>query len=277
MTNNFKPEYNLLRDAYLGKNMEPFIKQLEYLAFKLAKKEDWDFKDPKYKDPFKPLPILYNYINFTYDRLLEENKIAITADEEAMCFNTGLQTPLDSDIYAYFVRNNINRINPEKQKWYFIKFCDEYDRDLRKFPKLPDIAEYIENASDLVFDRKLLPIRVNYEHIIVDNRSRFESVSHYEDHELRQILEGAIRRTEERVRRNYKIAIPQYYTDKLTGISKIQLLLPLCLKDPQKTDLALVVERDGMAYVAKTVLPLDWAYMNSRRIVRPDADWITSI
>lgn len=257
--------------------MSTFMKQLEYLAFRLAKKENWDFKDPMYKDPSKPLPILYNYINFTYDRLIEEGKIAVTENEDAMCFNTGLQTSLDSDIYAFFVRNRLYMVNPEKKKWYFIKFCDGYDRDLRIFPKLPDIAEYIENASDLVFDRKLLPIRVNYDHIIVDNRCRFDAVSKYEDHELRQILEGAINRTQERVRRNYKIAIPQYYTDKLLGVSKIQLLLPLCLKNPQKADLALVVEKDGMAYVAKTVLPLDWAYMNSRRIVRPDADWITII
>lgn len=271
---SYKPEYNLIRDAYLGSQMSRFMKQLEYLAYRLAKPEDWDFKDPKYKDPSRPLPILYNYINFTYDRLIVENKIAITQDETAMCFNTGLQTPLDSDIYAYFVKN---RRNPEKHKWYFIKFCDSSDRDLRKFAQLPDIAEYIENASDLVFDRKLLPIRVNYEHIIVDNKSRFDAVSKYEEHELRQILEGAIIRTQERVRRNYKIAIPQYYTDKQSGVSKIQLLLPLCLKNPQKADLALVVEKDGMAYVAKTVLPLDWAYMNSRRIVRPDADWITGI
>lgn len=34
---------------------------------------------------------------------------------------------------------------------------------------------------------------------------------------------------------------------------------------------------EGNAYLAKTVLPLDWAYMNSRRIVTPDADWITNI
>lgn len=44
-------------------------------------------------------------------------------------------------------------------------------------------------------------------------------------------------------------------------------------------ELALVVEKidsgNSKAYVGKTVLPLDWAYMNSRRIVSPDIDWIT--
>lgn len=123
----------------------------------------------------------------------------------------------------------------------------------------------------------MLPIRVNYEHIIRDNRERFKVAVDYEEHELRQSLEGAINRVQARVARNYKIAIPQFYTDKTTGVSKIQLLLPLCMKAPDKADLALVIEREGNAYIAKTVLPLDWAYMNSRRIVRPDAEWILAI
>lgn len=265
---DFKPEYNLLDDAYLG-SKEKLNEKLRKLA-QMAKSEDWDFKDERYRDESKPFPILYNYLNFTYDRLKEEGKLAFSPDGTAMCFNTGLQTDLDNDIYAFFIKNMI----PGKQPWYLVKFCEPHDRELAVFSKLPDIAEYIDNASDLIFDSKLLPIRVNYEHIIRDNRERFSSVVDYDEYELRQSVESAIKRVEERVRRNYKIAIPQYYPVKSENISKIQLLLPLCLKSPHKADLALVVSREGNAYIAKTVLPLDWAYMNSRRIVRPDADWI---
>ncbi|TYQ15498.1 UNVERIFIED_CONTAM: uncharacterized protein DUF3825 [Acetivibrio alkalicellulosi] len=91
------------------------------------------------------------------------------------------------------------------------------------------------------------------------------------------MLERATERAEKRVRRNYKIAIPQFYTDKAINQSKIQLLLPLCFDNTNKAILALVVSKEGNAYLAKTVLPLDWDYMNSRRIVTPDADWITNI
>lgn len=48
-----------------------------------------------------------------------------------------------------------------------------------------------------------------------------------EDYALQIFLKGAIDNAKERVRRNYKTAIPQYYR------GKIQLLLPLCLGNPQ--------------------------------------------
>jgi hypothetical protein len=39
-------------------------------------------------------------------------------------------------------------------------------------------------------------------------------------------------------------------------------------------DLALVVDKGEYDYVGKTILTLEWAYVNSRRIVRPDVDWL---
>ncbi len=77
-----------------------------------------------------------------------------------------------------------------------------------------------------------------------------------------------------KVKRNYELAIPQYYTDKQTGISKIQLLLPPFLQSKDIADLALVVDKGKYSYVGKTILTLEWAYVNSRRIVRPDVDWL---
>lgn len=73
---------------------------------------------------------------------------------------------------------------------------------------------------------------------------------------------------------HHKLAIPQYYTDKNTGESKIQLLLPLFLQCKDAADLALVVDKCEFNYVGKTILTLEWAYVNSRRIVRPDVDWL---
>lgn len=262
-------EYTLYNDAWLGQK-EKFERKLEYLAT-LAKEENWDFVDEEYKVPGKKYPILENYLIFTYDRLKQENKIAISKDGEYMCFNTGLQTQYDEDIYAFFMRNNKPNV---KQKWFFVKFCKESDADLAKFSPLPEIANYFENPADLLLDRRLLPIRINYEHIIKDNRDRFKQCVSYNEHELRQALESAVKQAEKKAIRNYKTAIPQFYTNKQTGESKIQLLLPLCIKDKINVDLALVVEKQENAYIAKTVLPLDWAYMNSRRIARPDTDWI---
>jgi hypothetical protein len=88
------------------------------------------------------------------------------------------------------------------------------------------------------------------------------------DFALQNILKGAIDAVLERVRRNYKTAVPQHYD------GTIQLLLPLCLTNPSKADLALVVERFPEFYRAATCLPLDWAYNNARQLARPDRDWL---
>ena len=145
------------------------------------------------------------------------------------------------------------------------------------FSKLPDIAEYWDNPADLIFDKRL-DIRFYDKHIVEHNIQRFKDVGlDYPPDILIRLLEQATERAEKRVRRNYKLAIPQFYTDKETNQSKIQLLLPLCFDNTNKAVLALVISKENNAYIAKTVLPLDMAYMNSRRIVTPDADWITNM
>jgi hypothetical protein len=90
---------------------------------------------------------------------------------------------------------------------------------------------------------------------------------------LQTFLKGAIDNARERARRNYKTAIPQYYTGK--GYQgRIQLLLPLCIGHPHQADLAMVVEDMGTFYRASTCLDLDMAYNNARQLARPDRDWL---
>ena len=89
-----------------------------------------------------------------------------------------------------------------------------------------------------------------------------------EDFALQTVLKGAIDNAKERFRRSYKTAIPQFYK------SQIQLLLPLCLSNPQRADQALVVERDSTFYRASTCLTLDMAYNNARQLAKQDRDWL---
>jgi hypothetical protein len=86
--------------------------------------------------------------------------------------------------------------------------------------------------------------------------------------QLRIALEGAIDHAVKRIQRNYKTAIPQYYQGRL------QLLLPLCMTNKTKADLALVAYRQGDVYLASTVLTLDMAYNNARLLTRPDSEWL---
>ena len=89
-----------------------------------------------------------------------------------------------------------------------------------------------------------------------------------EDYELQTVLTGAIDNAKQRVRRNYKTAIPQHYH------GHVQLLLPLCFQNPSRADNALVVERHFTHYRASTCLTLDMAYNNARQLARPDRDWL---
>ncbi len=257
-------EYNLLKDAFLGYG-ELLTRKLNYLA-SIAQPEKWDFQSSNDK------PILLNYLCFTYDKLLEEGNIAYSADKQFMCFNTGLLTRHDADIYALFAVNN-NPKRKEGQNWFLSGFKTASDSELRSFSRLPDIADYFTDPSDFILDKKL-PIAINFDHIIDDNIDRFQEIGLNDKYIIRALLQSAVLQISERVKRNYKLAIPQYYTDKTTGVSRIQLLLPLFLKQQDVADLALAVDKSENTYVGKTILTIEWAYMNSRRIVRPEVDWL---
>ena len=57
---------------------------------------------------------------------------------------------------------------------------------------------------------------MNIEHIIEENRERFpEPFKSMDDFALQIVLKGAIENAKERVRRNYKAAVPQYYKEQL--------------------------------------------------------------
>ncbi|GGA04100.1 hypothetical protein GCM10008018_57540 [Paenibacillus marchantiophytorum] len=65
-----------------------FDQQLQNLA-EFAEKEDWDYK---FVEPEFELPVLYNYIRYTYKKLADEEKIAVSTDGQFACFDTGLMT-----------------------------------------------------------------------------------------------------------------------------------------------------------------------------------------
>lgn len=241
--------------------MPKFPEHIAALA-QLAEPEDWDYKTAPANHAH---PILRNYLTYTYRRVAEEKKINITPDESYCCWNTGLITKSQEPIFMLLSKNMF----PDVQTyWHFSKFARRGEWEMNKFSSLPDIAHYFEDPSALVLDiRKEL--RVNIEHVVSENLSRFPThLQNRSTFELQNLLKGAIDSAKERVRRNYKTAVPQYYQ------GSVQLLLPLTLTDPAKADLALVVERFSDFYRAATCLTLDMAYNNARQLARPDRDWL---
>jgi hypothetical protein len=208
---------------------------------------------------------LFNYLKVTYRRLRQEGKIATSHDGEFACFNTGLATRNHESLYALF---ELNR-NPGPRPWYFKGWFRRGAWELTKFAELPELAQYFDDPACLVLDPRK-EIRINLEHILADTpRERFpEPYRSMSDYALQTVLQGAIDNAKERVRRSYKAAIPQFYRDG------VQLLLPLCLADSERADLALVVERHGGFYRAATCLTLETARNNARQLARPDGDWL---
>lgn len=88
---------------------------------------------------------------------------------------------------------------------------------------------------------------------------------------LRGRFAEAVARAGRRAAWNYRTAVPMYYPKR----RRIFFLLPLSFFREDRTDLALVVERQPSgACLGQTVLSLDFAYCSSRLIAPPDSSWL---
>lgn len=228
----------------------------------LAEPEDWNYRHTPSDHEF---PILYNYLHHTFARLEEETKVAVSSDGEHACWNSGLVTVNQEPIFLLFDRN---LFEGDSRPWHFREFRRKGEHHLNYFEALPEMADYFDDPTCLVLDTRF-ELRANIEHIIAENRERFPiPYRDMSDYQLQTVVRGAIENAKERVRRNYKAAVPQFYR------GRVQLLLPLCLESPATADMALVVERFEGFYRASTCLTLDMAFNNARQLARPDRDWL---
>jgi len=241
--------------------------QIDFLAESLSDKEPWDYSDSRDTKH----SILKNYLEFYYRKLKSEGKIKFTNNNKFACFNTGIVTSNQEDIVVFFEEYKGDL--PSASPYYFKGFCKISDnRILTHFgSQLPETADFFEKPELLILNPKY-KIIPDIEHIIRDNRTRFPlHLQNADDSEMRRQLHGAIEDVTKKVKTNYKIAIPQYYENK------IQLLLPLFLTSGSPNpDLVLVIDKvlNQDIYSAKTCLTLKMAYNNARLIVKPQSDWL---
>lgn len=233
-----------------------------------AKPEDWDFHRPEFKKPGASFPILASYLNYTFVRLRQQDKIRFSPDNTRACINTGLQTPEGKDVFATFYRN-ASAIEKAQPDWTLFGYFDAYSDKMRDFEPLPDIATYVDDPGELVFDHRY-DLEVDYKHILSDNKDRLPEVLQTSTTLARNAVEGAIRQLKERLKRNYKLAVPHWYNER------VQLLLPLSITDDTTADVALVAERDTLRkkYMVRTILTMDMAYLDARIICAPDRQWL---
>jgi hypothetical protein len=307
---NFNPNFSRIENKQipprilLWARIEDFRQTINDLK-NLALEERWYYKK---QDPSYPFPILAKYLNYTFYRLTKEkNKILLT--ERYAAFNTGLVNKLYEPIYALFEKNRYFG-----KEWYFHEFCVSGVGKAGKilasnFNPLPQRAHYFKDPSELIYDNNAPKPQLNWDHIILENISRFpfelleeykpenfvfrdttvmstiEKEEYYKElavaveddskkfRSIKNRLSDSLETALKRIEWNFKTAIPMYYP----RTNKMSLLLPLSLIDDDVIDLALVTEKTQSGnYLGHTVLPLDWAYSNARLVTRPDSDWLVA-
>ena len=260
--------------AYFSK----FEESIKYLST-LAQSEPWHYSNPDKElsegnnSARYPLPILRNYLEYTFQKVSAEKNVSYTDDNKFCCFNTGLVTPNLEGIYAYFEENrSYSKALAYKSPFFFRAFIKESDREFLSLfsDRIPDSANYFTDASALIFNPKLKLI-IDIDHIIQDSRHRFpEFLKAAPDMFVRSSLIGSVDYISKRIQSNYRLAIPEWYN------GKIHLLLPLFLTDHQSPDLALVAEKiNEKTYSAQACLTLGMAYNNARLITRPQIGWLS--
>jgi len=248
----------------------------------LAQPENWDDEGSGRQ------PILFNYLRYTFRRQLElgnwrEAQTSQGAPVSAL--NTGLLSRHFEPIFAVFERNR----NPERQPWVLAEWAMPSAGRLRDFDinDLPP-ATYFDDPGEVVFDPQL-PVVANIPHIVDDNVDRYPAELQANDYLRSGMLDRAVQVAAAKAKANWRLAAPQYYWPRgANEAGRLQLLLPLSLMDPDRVDLALVIDRDppfatsidkskgsaGACYRAYTVLPIEWAYRNARLVTRPESYWL---
>ncbi len=240
---------------------------LAALAAKAAP-ENWDDASREVGQ----LPVLHNYIRYTFRRIHEEGKLVESDDggTPTMSFNTGLYTPTWQAIYGCFQKNFI----PGKQPWFFNGWFTESEGPMKPFVgREPRRAEYFTDPRALLFDPSLKFVE-NVDHMLDHHVERYPEQLQADAFRRHQAVNYGLGVAKKMVEQNWQIAVPMYYFEHAPNQEPISLLLPLCLLEPGKADIAIVVGPYGPQYKAYTVLTLEDAYRSARLIAKPAAAWL---
>ena len=144
--------------------------RLQVLA-DLAERERWTFRCVP---DASPVPVLDSYIRYTFLRVHGQTKIA--ESDRLSCFNTGLLTPNQEEIFGVFrVSDQFDPsqpVGPGNKKWFLTSWARAGDRQLTDFLQFPELATYWSDPAELVFNPGL-QVQLNLDHIIRDDLSRF--------------------------------------------------------------------------------------------------------
>lgn len=265
-TRSFIQRYVYFND-YLG--------SIKILAERFCFDEDWDYVENKTGG----YPVLISYLNQTFKRILEQGKLVQGKSKSGKIyayFNTGLVNSYQEDIYVYLERNpDYNECQPWGIKicpWLFLEFQTEASYYRQYFRRDAEMATYFEEAEvrKLIFDTTIKISMPDWDHL-ENRRHRVDSeeIREMSSIDFRDAIKDSLDIVKNRIRRNYKTAIPYYYN------GDIQFLIPLCArKDRSRALAAMAVQKQEEIYQVKTILTLDQAYNNARLLAKPDREWL---
>lgn len=249
---------------------------LDQLA-EMALPEPWRFKNPVYstKNPYNPILERYIHAIFKKQTIDYNNELNPDAaaehfhvENEFSCFHTGLYTRRYKAIYGCFERN---KKRDSMLEWYFRGFADELSPQLRYISPLPKKPTYYMTQYGVNYNPEW-PIRVNVDHILGDeeNLSRLPAAIR-DARNLPLLLETAVELARRKAVIEPSIVVPQGYQ------GRVQYLLPICLTDMERPDLAMTITIMDGYYLGNTCLTLEMAYLNARLLSKPVAPWLTEI
>lgn len=267
---------NLMPDLFSFAYVPGWYAQLEELA-ELAIPEPWRFRSPNYFTKNQDTPILERYIHsifrkqaIDYNEEHSPEKAAeyFHVENEYACFHTGLYTRRYKAIYACFDRN---KRQASMLDWYFRGFSDEISPWLKYISPLPKKPRYHMTQYGVNYNPEW-PIRVNVDHILGDeeNLSRLPAAIR-DARNLPLLLETAVELARRKAVVEPGIVVPQGYQ------GRVQYLLPICLTDMEKPDLAMTLTIMDGYYLGNTCLTLEMAYLNARLLARPTAPWLSEL
>lgn len=285
--------YEILDDIYFEPS-NSYHTNLNILR-KLALKEPWE-------DNEKLNSLLDNYLCYTYARIKEEGKIALSENELCGCWNTGLVDFRYLPIFCYMTKRSAT------ERWVFKGFCIDGENlgkvMAQNISNPPNRAQYF-SGGNILFEPDITKLTVDSDHIITEHPSRLpeewvrralnssierldnETTPQYDKriggmissdegafNLLQTLLKQAIEISLMRCEWNYKTAIPYYDPNS----KNIGWFLPLCIrsKDGLTPFAALVVTKQSSGrYQGQTIYKLSWAYRCARLVCRPDSDWLS--
>ena len=246
-----------------------WLRALDDLEAK-AQPEPWAFPGDIRDRPNNSNPLLEDYVNniFTFAASLynaaetqeERDKLVVIRPRFAL-FDTGLMTREYAPILAYFIPNN----SAGKTPWVFKSWGTPGGPLLARTAPLPD---RLPTAPQTPYN-PAWPIRINTEHMIQEeeNYNRLpETVRNF--HFLPLIIEAAVEQARRKAVLTPSIVVPQIFA------RRVHFLLPICMTDPKRPDLALSMTQEDGYYRGATLLTLRMAYQCARRAGRDMAPWL---